>query len=215
MESDMNNEIYQNIIKTLQYKVDVTLGTFAKEFIERSDYEPLALIAKIGESTTFYFEGLSAIVHFDEEPTTAIEVHEVPQEIKTEDISTETPKSTKRTCVRGAYGVKANVVEKWVEEYLLKRGGRALKNDLYEMFYKTFSNQFNAYDLSNGRDKPKWKQNVCDRIQTMRKNGIVAKSENGTEYNYYTLDPEYYANLKKSIQVQPTLPFPADKEMTA
>jgi len=211
----MNNEIYQNIIKTLQYKVDVTLGTFAKEFIERSDYETLALIAKIGESTTFYFEGLSTIVHFDEEPTTTIEVHEVPQEIKTEDISTETPKSTKRTCVRGAYGVKANVVEKWVEEYLLKRGGRALKNDLYEMFYKTFSNQFNAYDLSNGRDKPKWKQNVCDRIQTMRKNGIVAKSENGTEYNYYTLDPEYYANLKKSIQVQPTLPFPADKEMTA
>jgi hypothetical protein len=215
MESDMNNEIYQNIIKTLQYKVDVTLGTFAKEFIERSDYETLALIAKIGESTTFYFEGLSTIVHFDEEPTATIEVHEVPQEIKTEDISTETPKSTKRTCVRGAYGVEANVVEKWVEEYLLKRGGRALKNDLYEMFYKTFSNQFNAYDLSNGRDKPKWKQNVCDRIQTMRKKGIVAKSENGTEYNYYTLDPEYYANLKKSIQVQPTLPFPADKEMTA
>ena len=211
----MNNEIYQNIIKTLQYKVDVTLGVFAKEFIERSDYETLALIAKIGESTTSYFEGLSTIVHFDEEPTTTIEVHEVPQENKTEDISTETLKSTKRTCIRGGYGVEVNVVEKWVEEYLLKRGGRALKNDLYGMFYKTFSNQFNAYDLSNGRDKPKWKQNVCDRIQTMRKNGIIAKSENGAEYHYYTLDPEYYANLKKSIQLQPTLPFPADKEMTA
>ena len=155
----MNNEIYQNIIKTLQCKVDVTLGVFAKEFIERSDYETLALIAKIGESTTSYFEGLSTIVHFDEEPTTTIEVHEVPQENKTEDISTETLKSTKRTCVRGGYGVEVNVVEKWVEEYLLKRGGRALKNDLYGMFYKTFSNQFNAYDLSNGRDKPKWKQN--------------------------------------------------------
>lgn len=211
----MKNEIYQNIIKTLQYEVDVTLGAHAKEFIERSDYETLAIIAKIGESTTSYFEGLSTIVHFDEEPTTTIEVHEVPQEIKTEDISTATPKSTKRTCVRGGYGVEVNVVEKWVEEYLLKRGGRALKNDLYGMFYKTFSNQFNAYDLSNGSDKPKWKQNVCDRIQTMRKNGIIAKSENGTEYHYYTLDPEYYANLKKSIQLQPTLPFPADKEMTA
>ena len=211
----MKNEILQPVIETLQYKVNSTLGEFAKAFIERSDFEALGLIAKIGESTTSYFEGLSTIVHFDEESVVTIEVHEVPQEIKTEDISTETPKSTKRTCVRGAYVVEANVVEKWVEEYLLKRGGRALKNDLYEMFYKTFSNQFNAYDLSNGRDKPKWKQNVCDRIQTMRKKGIVAKSENGTEYNYYTLDPEYYANLKKSIQVQPTLPFPADKEMTA
>lgn len=211
----MKNEILQPVIETLQCKVNSTLGEFAKAFIERSDYETLALIAKIGESTTSYFEGLSAIVHFDEEPTTTIEVHEVPQEIKTEDISTETPKSNKRTCVRGAYGVEAKVVEKWVEEYLLKRGGRALKNDLYEIFYKTFSNQFNAYDLSNGRDKPKWKQNVCDRIQTMRKNGIVAKSENGTEYNYYTLDPEYYANLKKSIQVQPTLPYTSEKEMTS
>jgi hypothetical protein len=215
MESDMNNEIYQNIIKTLQYKVDVTLGVFAKEFIERSDYETLALIAKIGESTTSYFEGLSTIVHFDEEPTTTIEVHEVPQEIVTEDISTETLKSTKRTCIRGGYGVEINVVEKWVKEYLFKRGGRALKNDLYDMFYKTFSNQFNAYDLSNGSDKPKWKQNVCDRIQTMRKNGIVAKSENGTEWHYYTLTPEYYANLKKSIQVQPTLPYTSEKEMTS
>ena len=211
----MKNEIYQSIIKTLQFKVDVTLGTFAKEFIERSDYETLALIAKIGESTTSYFEGLATTVHFDEEPTTTIEVDEVPQEIKTEDISTETPKSTKRICVRGAYGVEANVVEKWVEEYLVKRGGRALKSDLYEMFYKTFSNKFNAYDLSNGSDKPKWKQNVCDRIQTMRKNGIIAKSENGTEYHYYTLDPEYHANLKKSIQVQPTLPYTTEKEMTA
>ena len=211
----MKNEILQPVIETLQYKVNSTLGEFAKAFIERSDFEALGLIAKIGESTTSYFEGLSTIVHFDEEPTTTIEVHEVPQENKTEDISTETLKSTKRTCVRGGYGVEVNVVEKWVEEYLLKRGGRALKNDLYGMFYKTFSNQFNAYDLSNGRDKPKWKQNVCDRIQTMRKNGIVAKSENGTEYHYYTLDPEYYANLKKSIQLQPTLPFPADKEMTA
>jgi hypothetical protein len=224
MESDMNNEILQPVIETLQYKVNSTLGEFAKAFIERSDYETLGFIASIGFDLNTYIDGVFRTYSSNvdvieaqliEEPTNTIEVHEVPQEIKTEDISTETPKSTKRTCVRGAYGVKANVVEKWVEEYLLKRGGRALKNDLYEMFYKTFSNQFNAYDLSNGRDKPKWKQNVCDRIQTMRKNGIVAKSENGTEYNYYTLDPEYYANLKKSIQVQPTLPFPADKEMTA
>jgi hypothetical protein len=212
MEFDMKNEILQSIVDTLQCKVDLALGAFANEFIERSDYETLGVIAKIGENTTSYFEGLSSIVHINEKSDA---VNEVPEEIKTEEISTETPKSTKRTCVRGGYGIEANVVEKWVKEYLFKRGGRALKNDLYDMFYKTFSNQFNAYDLSNGSDKPKWKQNVCDRIQTMRKKNIILKSENGTEWHYYTLAPEYYANLKKSIQVQPTLPYTSENEMTA
>jgi len=63
----MKNEILQPVIETLQYKVNSTLGEFAKAFIERSDFEALGLIAKIGESTTSYFEGLSTIVHFDEE----------------------------------------------------------------------------------------------------------------------------------------------------
>jgi hypothetical protein len=238
MENFMKNEILQPVIETLQCKVNSTLGIFAKTLIERNDYETLGYIANIGNDLNTYIDGIfqtysspNAVIVIndkvvDETVETPIEkpaettnnvaeVHEVPQEIVTEDISTETLKSTKRTCVRGGYGVEINVVEKWVKEYLFKRGGRALKNDLYDMFYKTFSNQFNAYDLSNGSDKPKWKQNVCDRIQTMRKNGIVAKSENGTEWHYYTLTPEYYANLKKSIQVQPTLPYTSEKEMTS
>lgn len=209
----MKNEIYQSIIETLQCKVDDTLGVFAKAFIERSDYETLALIAKIGESTTSYFEGLATTVHFDEESVVAIDAPE--EVVEAEVVEAEIQDTKKRTCIRGAYGVEASVVTKWVEEYLIKRGGRALKSDLYEMFYKTFSHKFTAYDLSNGSDKPKWKQNVCDRIQAMRKDGIVAKSENGNEYNYYKLDPVYYANLKKSIQVQPTLPYTTEKEMVA
>ena len=213
MEFGMKNEILQSIVDTLQCKVDLALGAFANEFIERSDYETLGVIAKIGENTTSYFEGLSSIIHINEESD---DVNEVPEEIKTEEISTETPKSTKRSCVRGGYGVDSDTAKKWIKDYLLKRGGRALKNDLYEVFFKTFSNQFNAYDFSNAGDKPKWKQNVCDRVQSLRKDGVVAKSENGTEYNYYTLELEFYKkNKNNQTQVQPTLPYTTENDMTA
>lgn len=209
----MKNEILQPVIETLQYKVNSTLGEFAKAFIERSDFEALGLIAKIGESTNSYFDGLSSIIHYDEESVVTIDV---PDVVEAEVVVTEAVSTNKRICLRGAYGVEANIVKEWIKDYLIKRGGRALKNDLYEVFFKTFSNQFNAYDYTNPGDKPKWKQNVCDRIQTLRKNGVVAKSENGTEYHYYSLELEFYKNNKNNqTQVQPTLPYLADKEMTA
>ena len=75
----MKNEILQSIVDTLQCKVDLALGAFANEFIERSDYETLGVIAKIGENTTSYFEGLSSIIHINEESDA---VNEVPEEIK-------------------------------------------------------------------------------------------------------------------------------------
>ena len=209
----MKNEILQPVIETLQYKVNSTLGEFAKAFIERSDFEALGLIAKIGESTTSYFDGLSSIIHYDEESVVTIDAQDV---VEAEVVVPEAVSANKRICLRGAYGVDANTVKEWIKDYLIKRGGRALKNDLYEVFFKTFSNQFNAYDYTNPGDKPKWKQNVCDRIQTLRKNGVVAKSENGTEYHYYSLELKFYKNNKNNqTQVQPTLPYLADKEMKA
>ena len=213
MEKFMKNEILQPVIETLQYKVNSTLGEFAKAFIERSDFEALGLIAKIGESTNSYFDGLSSIIHYNEESVVTIDV---PDVVEAEVVVTEAVSTNKRSCLRGGYGVEANTVKEWIKDYLLKRGGRALKNDLYEVFFKTFSNQFNAYDYTNPGDKPKWKQNVCDRIQTLRKDGVVAKSENGTEYHYYSLELKFYKNNKNNqTQVQPTLPYLADKEMTA
>lgn len=47
MEKFMKNEILQPVIETLQYKVNSTLGEFAKAFIERSDFEALGLIARV------------------------------------------------------------------------------------------------------------------------------------------------------------------------
>ena len=201
-----------SIYLSLKDSVNETLGDVAKDSIEGNNYQLLHIIAKIGIDVNAYIDGMFVP---SSNHIAVIEAEVVDENVETSTTTAEEVLTNKRTCVRGGYGVEINVVEKWVKEYLFKRGGRALKNDLYDMFYKTFSNQFNAYDLSNGSDKPKWKQNVCDRIQTMRKNGIVAKSENGTEWHYYTLTPEYYANLKKSIQVQPTLPYTSEKEMTS
>ena len=58
MEKFMKNEILQPVIETLQYKVNSTLGEFAKAFIERSDYETLGSIAKIGIDVNSFLDGL-------------------------------------------------------------------------------------------------------------------------------------------------------------
>jgi hypothetical protein len=208
----MENFDLDSIYLSLKDSVNETLGDVAKDSIEGNNYQLLHIIAKIGIDVNAYIDGMFAPSSND---VAVIKAEVVDENVETSTTTADEVVTNKRSCIRGGYGVDANTVKNWVEEYLLKRGGRALKNDLYEMFYKTFSKQFNAYDISNGSDKPKWKQNVCDRIQTMRKNGIIAKSENGTEYHYYTLDPEYHANLKKSIQAQPTLPYTTEKEMTA
>jgi len=197
----MNNEIYQNIIKTLQYKVDVTLGTFAKEFIERSDYEPLALIAKIGESTTLYFEGLSTIVHFDEESVVTIDAPDV--------VEAEQPTDPKE------YSVNEKDLMNWIYNYVGSRGGKALKDDLSNAFYNEFSSGFNAYDLTLSKDnKFKWKQNIAHRVSDLRVDGILEPSIAGETYHYYILTPKYLALYKTQVaKIEEQLSLP-DLEIT-
>jgi len=197
----MKNEILQPVIETLQYKVNSTLGEFAKAFIERSDFEALGLIAKIGESTTSYFEGLSTIVHFDEESVVTIDAPDV--------VEAEQPTDPKE------YSVNEKDLMNWIYNYVGSRGGKALKDDLSNAFYNEFSSGFNAYDLTLSKDnKFKWKQNIAHRVSDLRVDGILEPSIAGETYHYYILTPKYLALYKTQVaKIEEQLSLP-DLEMT-
>ena len=197
----MKNEILQPVIETLQYKVNSTLGEFAKAFIERSDFEALGLIAKIGESTTTYFEGLSTIVHFDEESVVTIDAPDV--------VEAEQPTDPKE------YSVNEKDLMNWIYNYVGSRGGKALKDDLSNAFYNEFSSGFNAYDLTLSKDnKFKWKQNIAHRVSDLRVDGILEPSIAGETYHYYILTPKYLALYKTQVaKIEEQLSLP-DLEIT-
>lgn len=197
----MKNEILQPVIETLQYKVNSTLGEFAKAFIERSDFEALGLIAKIGESTTSYFEGLSTIVHFDEESVVTIDAPDV--------VEAEQPTGPKE------YSVNEKDLMNWIYNYVGSRGGKALKDDLSNAFYNEFSSGFNAYDLTLSKDnKFKWKQNIAHRVSDLRVDGILEPSIAGETYHYYILTPKYLALYKTQVaKIEEQLSLP-DLEIT-
>jgi hypothetical protein len=201
MEKFMKNEILQPVIETLQYKVNSTLGEFAKAFIERSDFEALGLIAKIGESTTSYFEGLSTIVHFDEESVVTIDTPDV--------VEAEKPTDPKE------YSVNEKDLMNWIYNYVGSRGGKALKDDLSNAFYNEFSSGFNAYDLTLSKDnKFKWKQNIAHRVSDLRVDGILEPSIAGETYHYYILTPKYLALYKTQVaKIEEQLSLP-DLEIT-
>jgi hypothetical protein len=201
MEKFMKNEILQPVIETLQYKVNSTLGEFAKAFIERSDFEALGLIAKIGESTTSYFEGLSTIVHFDEESVVTIDAPDV--------VEAEKPTDPKE------YSVNEKDLMNWIYNYVGSRGGKALKDDLSNAFYNEFSSGFNAYDLTLSKDnKFKWKQNIAHRVSDLRVDGILEPSIAGETYHYYILTPKYLALYKTQVaKIEEQLSLP-DLEIT-
>lgn len=197
----MKNEILQPVIETLQYKVNSTLGEFAKAFIERSDFEALGLIAKIGESTTSYFDGLSSIIHYDEESVVTIDAPDV--------VEAEQPTDPKE------YSVNEKDLMNWIYNYVGSRGGKALKDDLSNAFYNEFSSGFNAYDLTLSKDnKFKWKQNIAHRVSDLRVDGILEPSIAGETYHYYILTPKYLALYKTQVaKIEEQLSLP-DLEIT-
>jgi hypothetical protein len=201
MENFMKNEILQPVIETLQYKVNSTLGEFAKAFIERSDFEALGLIAKIGESTTSYFDGLSSIIHYDEESVVTIDAPDV--------VEAEQPTDPKE------YSVNEKDLMNWIYNYVGSRGGKALKDDLSSAFYNEFSSGFNAYDLTLSKDnKFKWKQNIAHRVSDLRVDGILEPSIAGETYHYYILTPKYLALYKTQVaKIEEQLSLP-DLEIT-
>jgi len=198
MESVMNNLSLEPVFQTLQENVNITLGEFAKVFIEQNDYQMLAKIAEIGEATTAFFNDFSDVIH--QEDIDDINMIDETEIVEAE--ATNTIDECKRTYVRGAYGVDQKFVKDWVYNYLGSRGGMALKSDLFEDFYNQNSHLFNSYDLIVKGNKTMWRQNVTHRIETMRKAKLIVDSKPGAEYNYYILTSSYLARYKNQIKKQ-------------
>ena len=212
MEKFMKNEILQPIIETLQYKVNSTLGEFAKAFIERSDFEALGLIAKIGESTTSYFDGLSSIIHYDEESVVTIDAPDVVEaEVVEAENVTEAVTLKRDRLPRDVY----SQMKTFIFNYIGKRGGKTSVHDLACVFHEEFKSNFIEYHytLVNGTT-PKWQHKMYDQVKTLREKGIVAPPASGQDYEYYSLTPralKSYNRAALKIEKQLTLP---DLEMT-
>lgn len=196
MENFMKNEILQPVIQTLQYKVNTTLGEFAKAFIERNDYETLGFIANIGIDLNTYIDGIFQTYSGNADVIEAQVIEE--------------PTEPKQPIEPKEYSVNEKDLMNWIYNYVGSRGGKALKDDLANAFYNEFSSGFNAYDLTLSKDnKFKWKQNIAHRVSELRNDGILEPSIAGETYHYYILTPKYLALYKTQvakIEEQLTLP---------
>lgn len=202
----MKNEILQTIIDTLQCKVDVALGAFANEFIERSDYEALGLIAKIGENTTSYFDGLATTIHYNDKSVATIDV----QEVVDAEVVNETAKDTVETPESPVYiepytmfSIPVDETKEWILDYLGKRGGQSLIEDLCEAYYKEFSHRFMESEIITKR----WRENIFKRVFEMRKvkKGVInlIVPTNGKRSQYYQLSKhglQQYAQKVKRLE---------------
>jgi hypothetical protein len=206
MEKFMKNEILQPVIETLQYKVNSTLGEFAKAFIERSDYETLGSIAKIGIDVNSFLDGLflsfssteqlplieaELIIENDDEPeAVTLERDKLPREVYSQ-------------------------MKTFIFNYIGKRGGKASVYDLSCVFHEEFKSNFTEYHytLVNGTT-PKWQHKMYDQVKTLRTKGIIAPKASGQDYDYYSLTPralKSYSRAALKIEKQLSLP---DLEMT-
>ena len=201
----MNNFSLEPVFLTLQENVNITLGEFAKAFIEQNDYQMLAKIAEIGETTTAFFNDFSDVIH--QEDSDDVDIIEEPTEPKQSVHSRKSPPSD--------YSVDETELKNWIYNYVGSRGGKTLKDDLANAFYNEFSSKFNTYDLTMSKDnKVKWKQNIAHRVGTLRKEEILEKSKPGETYHYYILTPEYLALYKAQVaKIEKQLSLP-DLEIT-
>ena len=147
MEKFMKNEILQPVIETLQYKVNSTLGEFAKAFIERSDYETLGSIAKIGIDVNSFLDGLFlSFSSLEQLPLIEAELI-IENDDEPEVVEVVTKESPRVSNPKSVFSVSNEETKNWIFDYLGKRGGRALIADVCDEFYKAYSHLFTAREL--------------------------------------------------------------------
>jgi len=220
----MKNEILQPIIETLQYKVNSTLGVFAKAFIERNDYETLGFIANIGIDLNTYIDGIfqtysspNAVIvinaevvdETDETPTEATNkaTTETPTEA-TNKATTETPtEATNKVAevkVRQSpkkkfkFSVPNLYTKDWIFDYLGKRGGQSAPDDIYKDFFKGHKHLMTAEEIRNKL----YIRHISRRVCEMRVNEDSKKNPINALIQPYTgKKTEYYALTKYGMEL--------------
>ena len=218
MENFMKNEILQPVIETLQYKVNSTLGIFAKTLIERNDYETLGFIANIGTDLNTYIDGIfqtysspNAVIVINaeavdetvetptEKPTEATNTVETPTEKPTEATNkvaeVKVRKSPKK---KFKFSVSNSYTKDWIFDHLGKRGGQSAPDDIYMDFFKGHKHLMTAEEIH----KKFHIRHICRRVCEMR---VIEDSKknpiNALIQPYTGKKTEYYALTKYGMEL--------------
>jgi hypothetical protein len=221
MEKFMKNEILQPVIETLQYKVNSTLGEFAKAFIERSDYETLGSIAKIGIDVNSFLDGLFlSFSSLEQLPLIEAELI-IENDDEPEVVEVVTKDSPRVSNPKSVFSVSNEETKNWIFDYLGKRGGRALIADVCDEFYKAYSHLFTARELAiDSKNNSIWKKHVyrrvCDmRVSTDKKNKshYLIVPTFGRRCDYYELSTygaRLYQQELKKVEEKKARYYPSD-----
>ena len=196
----MKNEILQPIIETLQYKVNSTLGVFAKTFIERNDYETLGFIANIGIDLNTYIDGIfqtysspNAVIVINAEVVD--ETDETPTEATNKVAEVKVRQSPKK---KFKFSVPNLYTKDWIFDYLGKRGGQSAPDDIYKDFFKGHKHLMTAEEIRNKL----YIRHISRRVCEMRVNEDSKKNPINALIQPYTgKKTEYYALTKYGMEL--------------
>lgn len=204
----MNNFSLEPVFLTLQENVNITLGEFAKVFIEQNDYQMLAKIAEIGETTTAFFNDFSDVIH--QEDSDNVDTIEEPKIVEAE-IVTKAVALERGKLSREVY----SQMKTFIFNYIGKRGGKTSVHDLACAFHEEFKSNFTEYHYTLvNATTPKWQHKLYDQVKTMRTKGIVAPKTSGQDYDYYLLTPRALNSYNRAaLKIEKQLSLP-NMEMT-
>ena len=199
----MKNYSLQPVFDTMQCKINVILGEFSKAFIEQNNYQMLAKIAEIGETTTAFINDFSVVMHEDEEESNSI--IDEPEIIEAEVVTKRVTNESERL-PREVY----SQMKTFIFNFIGKRGGRTSVQDLAHAFHEEFNSYFTEYHYTLvNATTPKWQHKLYDQVKTMRTKGVIAPKTPGQDYDYYILTPralKSYNRAALKVEKQLTLP---------
>ncbi len=192
MEKVMKSKILQPVIEALQFKVNSTLGVFAGEFIEQSDYESLGLLANLGIDLNAYIDTILQS-YSSPDATLVIDAEIVDETART----VETPTKVAEVKVKQApkpkykFSVPNSECKNWIFDYLGKRGGQATQEDTYKDFFTSHKHLMTAQEIRTKFHKRQVQRRVCEMrfTEDSKNNPINALIEpyTGKKDEYYTL----------------------------
>ena len=212
----MNNFDVEDVFSALRDDVNEFLGTVAKDTVESKNYAFLAIIAEIGSRTNVFLDELQGSLTTSTanysllEPAIidAEEVETIPETEVAEVVSKKTTWKISRP--KRTFSIPNDETRNWIFNYLGKRGGTSLKEDLLKDFYKEFSSRFSADEIvRRGKNYP-WRAQIFHRVSEMRETTVDDANNQveslmvpnaGSQKDYYHLSKYgldlYNANQRK------------------
>ena len=198
---------YYPVIDVLRTNISVALGEFIKAYLEQSDYEAIAHIAKIGNEAESFLDSLYARYGDD-----VVEVEVVDYKGIIPTIIMPENTSDNELSIRRGHENKDlyNEMKVFIFNYIGGRGGKTIISDLADAFHKQFKDMFidEDYDVVSGTTV-KWQHRMYDQVKTMRSQGLINPKGKGKDYRTYSLTVagmRHYKKYASKIEKQLELP---------